>query len=137
MVEIVTPELAWSQLLEDKNSYLIDVRTDAEWHFVGVPDLRSAAGEIIMLSLLEFPDMQLNQSFISEFKTRFSDNLEAKFFFLCKIGARSQKAAELATEAGFKNAFNIVGGFEGEINDKGQRGQISGWKFLGLPWYQN
>jgi rhodanese-related sulfurtransferase len=56
--------------------------------------------------------------------------------FLCRSGARSRAAAMALTRAGFEKAFNIAGGFEGDLNGEGHRGQTNGWKAAGLPWRQ-
>ncbi len=64
-------------------------------------------------------------------------NKDAKILFLCRSGARSRSAATAATAAGYGKAFNIAGGFEGDLDDSGRRGRRNGWKSAGLPWRQS
>jgi len=49
---------------------------------------------------------------------------------------RSDAAAKALTAAGFRNAFNILEGFEGDLDADGQRGHLGGWRKHGLPWTQ-
>jgi hypothetical protein len=46
-------------------------------------------------------------------------------------------AAEAATRAQFANAFNVLEGFEGDIDIERRRGRVGGWRFHGLPWIQD
>jgi rhodanese-related sulfurtransferase len=55
---------------------------------------------------------------------------------LCRSGARSRAAAMALTAAGFEKAFNVAGGFEGDADGQGHRGNRNGWKASGLPWRQ-
>jgi rhodanese-related sulfurtransferase len=57
--------------------------------------------------------------------------------FLCRSGARSRAAAAALTRIGFEKAFNVAGGFEGDLDGEGHRGAITGWKAAGLPWRQS
>jgi rhodanese-related sulfurtransferase len=57
--------------------------------------------------------------------------------FLCRSGVRSHAAAIAATQAGWKEAYNILEGFEGDKNAEGQRNSVGGWKFARLPWIQS
>jgi len=57
--------------------------------------------------------------------------------FLCRSGARSRAAAIAMTAAGFGHAYNVAGGFEGDLDETRQRGKRNGWKAGGLPWRQN
>jgi rhodanese-related sulfurtransferase len=61
---------------------------------------------------------------------------DSKLYFLCCCGNRSVRASNLFREKGY-NAFNILYGFDGPVNDQQQRGKAEGWKFRNLPWFQN
>ena len=134
MINLTSATEAWSKLQED-DSYLIDVRTSAEWNFVGVP--LYDPHKLIKLSLFEYPDMSFNSDFLNEFNKLFKGSKNSKLFCLCRSGVRSQQAAEIFETAEFKNIYNIIDGFEGNTDNNRQRNQISGWKFSGLPWEQN
>jgi rhodanese-related sulfurtransferase len=74
---------------------------------------------------------------------RFARELEAKVskescvLLLCRSGKRSALAAEVAAKAGFLKVFNILEGFEGEIDTQQHRGGSDGWRYHGLPWVQD
>lgn len=131
----VTPAEAWSGLSNNPNSQLIDVRTQAEWAFSGLPTLSSINKNTKTISWKFYPNFELNTRFIEQLESTVPDK-SAPLYFLCKTGGRSTDAAIAATAAGYTNCFNIEGGFEGEINRNNQRGQMSGWKAARLPWQQ-
>jgi rhodanese-related sulfurtransferase len=56
-------------------------------------------------------------------------------YFICRSGVRSRHAAEAATAAGLGPAYNVLDGFEGQLDRERHRG-IGGWKADGLPWVQ-
>ena len=74
---------------------------------------------------------------------RFARELESKVkkdgvvLLLCRSGKRSALAAEVAAKAGFTRVFNVLEGFEGEIDANQHRGGSDGWRFHGLPWVQD
>jgi rhodanese-related sulfurtransferase len=83
--------------------------------------------------------MQPNPNFVPDATEKLGEagaDHSAPLVFLCRTGARSRAAAMEMTRAGFHNAFNIASGFEGEIDPKGHRGAVNGWKAAGLPWRQ-
>ena len=130
----------WRVLQQDKNALLIDVRTKAEWSFVGLPDVSSAEKEIICVEWQTFPSMDLNASFLSDVKQAAEAHgvsSDANLFVICRSGARSQSASIALTAAGFSKAHNVAGGFEGDLNSDRHRGHATGWKAMGLPWRQS
>jgi len=131
----LSPNDSLKLLHDDTSARLVDVRTDAEWSYVGVPDLSTAASDLVLLSWQRFPSMQVDPDFLSQL-SKIAPNLYAPLLFLCRSGVRSQSAAVAATSAGYTSAFNVAGGFEGDKNSDGHRGKINGWKALGLPWVQ-
>ncbi len=135
----VSCQQCWESLSDDPKSQLIDVRTSAEWNFVGYPDLSAIGREPILIEWQRYPDMAVNQNFAaalsSELGTR-GASLDTPLFFLCRSGARSQSAAVAMTAAGYTKAYNVAGGFEGARGAGGHRGTVEGWKFDGLPWVQ-
>jgi len=131
----LSPNDALNLLHDDTSARLVDVRTDAEWSYVGVPDLSTAVSDLVLLSWQRFPSMQIDPDFLSQL-SKIAPNLSAPLLFLCRSGVRSQSAAVAATSAGYTSAFNVAGGFEGDKNSDGHRGKINGWKALGLPWVQ-
>ncbi len=129
----IKPESAYEILKNEKNSYLVDVRTLPEWLFSGIPNLLPAGKEVITLSWMFYPRMEVNTNFADEF-ARLIEDKDSKIFFMCKVGGRSLDAAIEMTKKGYKNCYNILDGFEGRLNAENQRGKMSGWKAAGLPW---
>lgn len=131
----VSPRAAHQALLEDPQAVLIDVRTDAEWNFVGLPDLSAAGKDVKLIPWQLYPTMQVNGAF-AEHLHRAGVKPMDKLYFLCRSGARSLAAGQAAQAAGFPHAFNVADGFEGPVDVEGHRGTVAGWKADGLPWRQ-
>lgn len=134
--ENVTSKDAYKILCEEENSYLIDVRTDAEWQFVGFPDLSKAKKEVFFIQWQVLPEMKINEDFALEFEKIGIKDKNSKLFLLCRSGVRSAYAANLLSKKGYENCFNITDGFEGRHDEKGHRGNKEGWKAIKLPWIQ-
>lgn len=135
MVEDVSPKQAWAALIDDPDAQLVDCRTDAEWQYVGIPDLRPAGKRAVLISWQYFPSGNINPAFVEELRDA---GLEPghKLYFLCRSGVRSLAAALAARQEGFGHVFNIGAGFEGPHDFEGHRGTVAGWKADGLPWRQ-
>lgn len=131
----ITAADAWERLQADPKAQLVDVRTMAEWNFVGLPDLSSLGRQVHCIEWQAFPTGARNPGFVSEAAQVLGDR-NAPVLLLCRSGARSRAAAIALTEAGFAQAFNIAGGFEGDHDGEGHRGNRSGWKAENLPWRQ-
>lgn len=127
---------AWAMLKSEPMAQLVDVRTTAEWSFVGVPDLSSVGRQTHLVEWQTFPSMRPNPAFVSEVTHAASDAKDAPVLFICRSGARSRSAAIAMTSAGFTRAYNVAGGFEGDLDADGHRGKQNGWKASGLPWKQ-
>lgn len=121
------PQEAW-ELTQQTGAKLIDVRTRAEWDWVGhVPDA-------VEIEWNSWPDGEPNKNFIAELATLVPKNVPA--LFLCRSGARSHGAAIAATKAGYTDSYNILQGFEGDKDEAGHRNTVGGWRAAGLPWFQ-
>lgn len=126
---------AWEQLKADPKTQLVDVRTVAEWNFVGLPDLSALGRQVLCVEWQAFPTGARNPGFVVE-ASQALDDKNAPVLLLCRSGARSRAAAIALTEAGFGRAFNVAGGFEGDPDEEGHRGNRNGWKAANLPWRQ-
>lgn len=129
----------WGALKSETKSCLVDVRTVPEWQFVGVPDLSETGKQVIFAEWQRYPDMGINESFLASVEAalaRTRIGKEDKVFMLCRSGVRSAHAAAALTAHGYQHVFNIIGGFEGDPNENGQRATVNGWKFEGAPWRQ-
>ena len=135
-----SPKDCLDHLRTDAAAQLIDVRTTAEWAYVGSPDLTGLGREALRLEWQVFPAMTVNPDFVSTLAASLAARGVAKdapLYFLCRSGIRSKAAAIAMADAGFTACFNVAGGFEGPPDDRGHRGGSSGWKAEGLPWRQN
>jgi rhodanese-related sulfurtransferase len=130
----VDPAEAYGALAADEDAVLVDVRTTAEWNYVGLPDLSGIDKRVICVEWQRFPDGAVNGDFVDQLQdVGLPDG--APIYFLCRSGVRSAAAAEAATAAGLGPAYNVTEGFEGPHDEHGHR-TVSGWKNAGLPWRQ-
>lgn len=128
----VTPRQAYDALREDKDAVLVDVRTQAEWTYVGVPDLTPIGKRVVCVQWQDFPAGHQNSQFVQQVEQEVP--ADAPVYLLCRSGARSIGAAEALSAQGF-TAYNVLDGFEGNLDEHGHR-SLAGWKVEGLPWRQ-
>jgi rhodanese-related sulfurtransferase len=123
-------------LKRDERATLVDVRTRAEWTFVGLPSTAGTARDLVLIEWQHFPDGSIAQDFGAQLEGACPDK-SAPLYFICRSGGRSRHAAERARELGYENCFNVSDGFEGPPDERGHRGTVAGWKAAGLPWRQS
>lgn len=124
----VTPAEAWA-LMRAGAARIVDVRTHAEWTYVG---------RIDSTPLVEWRALGAQQT-NPNFMTQLAEHVEpdVPVMFLCRSGVRSHGAAQLAAQSGYGRAMNILEGFEGDLDPNGHRGTLGGWRKAGLPWVQS
>jgi rhodanese-related sulfurtransferase len=123
------PAEAYALMQQLPASKLVDVRTQAEWDFVGhVPGS-------VLIEWNTYPSGQRNPAFLEQLQARVTKS-DAPLMFLCRSGVRSHHAAQVATQAGYPNSYNVLEGFEGDKDTHGHRSTAGGWQFAGLPWIQ-
>ena len=135
----VSPNEAWSMLAANPKAQLVDVRTNPEWTFVGVPDLSSLGRKAHFIQWQVYPSMAVDPQFTAATVAILDDAAaepDTPVFFICRSGARSRNAAIAMTNVGYLHAYNVAGGFEGDLDQEGHRGNEGGWKASGLPWRQ-
>jgi rhodanese-related sulfurtransferase len=131
---------AWEMLKAEPGAQLIDVRTKAEWTYVGVPELGALDRAVLCLEWQRYPEMAIDADFVAKAGShlaRTGANKSTALFFICRSGARSAAAAKAMTAAGFTRTYNVAGGFEGDMDEQRHRGSRNGWKASGLPWRQS
>lgn len=132
----LTPQQAWDLLREHPRAVLVDVRTDAEWRFVGVPDTAELGRPPVMVEWVTVAGTR-NDNFVDALRgAGIAGGTDAEVIFLCRSGQRSIGAAEAATAAGIAPSYNVLDGFEGGLDEHGHRGG-TGWRALGLSWRQS
>ncbi|MCV6546770.1 MAG: rhodanese-like domain-containing protein [Cohaesibacter sp.] len=130
---------AWQMLADNREAVLIDVRTHAEWIYVGVPDLSALNKSVLQLEWLSYPAMQVHADFGERLLGLLSGqgaDQKAPLLFLCRSGIRSRHAAIVMTRSWSGPCYNIANGFEGDLDAGGHRATLSGWKKETLPWRQ-
>ncbi|UTH72516.1 rhodanese-like domain-containing protein [Chromobacterium sp. IIBBL 290-4] len=124
----VLPDEAYELLQILPKAVLLDVRSHAEWQFVGtVPDA-------VNIEWKSFPGMTLNPHFLAQLTHQIDP--EAVLLVMCRSGARSDQVARLAAENGYSEVYNVLEGFEGDLDARGHRNSVGGWRQRGLPWVQ-
>lgn len=131
----INPTDAWTTLRDDPSAVLVDVRTPAEWAYVGVPDLSGLGKQPYFVPWALFPSMQINPDFADQVSTA-GVRPDQTVLFLCRSGVRSRSAAIAMTAQGFGRCYNVAEGFEGDPDGAKHRGTLNGWKTAGLPWVQ-
>ena len=129
----ITPQESWKILSDNPDAVLVDVRTEAEWNWVGVPDLSGLGREVVFVQWNTAHGR--NENFVADLIAAGVSPGERPVIFLCRSGNRSIPAAEAATAAGIAPSYNMLDGFEGQLDGSGHRG-ATGWRADGLPWKQ-
>ncbi len=124
----IHPQLAYA-LASAGAAILVDIRTTEERKFVGhVPGT-------LHVAWATGTAMTRNPRFVRELEAK--TGKDATLLLLCRSGKRSVLAAEAAARAGFGNVFNVLEGFEGDLDDNRHRGHLGGWRSYHLPWVQD
>ena len=116
-------------LRETTSAIIVDVRSKAELDFVG-----RITGSV-EIELKTYPGMKPNPDFVSQLTAVVP--LATTVMFICRSGARSHEAASAAAAAGYRSAFNVLEGFEGDRDPAGHRNTVGGWRAARLPWSQS
>jgi rhodanese-related sulfurtransferase len=125
------PKEAYAFLQHNPNALFVDCRSEMEYLFVGHP-----VGAL-HVAWNDGPDWDVNPHFVGQVKKLAGTNHAMRpIVLICRSGNRSQEAGDALERAGFARVYNVVNGFEGEMNERHQRNSIAGWRFDGLPWEQ-
>jgi rhodanese-related sulfurtransferase len=134
----VSVATCWEALSQDPEALLVDVRTRAEWTYVGFPLLPGGRAPLFQ-EWQTFPSMSVDPGFAETLVRQIGEaggTPASKIYFLCRSGVRSIAGAVALTAAGYSHCFNVLDGFEGPPDGEGHRGTSAGWKAAGLPWMQ-
>jgi rhodanese-related sulfurtransferase len=125
----LTPAEAYEILQHAPGAKLVDVRTHAEWNWVGtIPGA-------VQIEWNMYPSGHPNPDFIAELKQQVDP--ESLVLFICRSGGRSHSAAVVAMQSGYRDVYNVLEGFEGDKDADGHRNVKGGWRAAGLPWVQS
>lgn len=124
----IAPADAWA-LATAGDAVIVDVRSAEELKFVGrIPGAQHVPWATGL-------SLERNPSFVEQLRERVGP--QQVVMFMCRSARRSASAAAAATAAGWRDAYNILEGFEGDIDARRQRGRLNGWRLHGLPWEQD
>lgn len=123
------PEQAYRFLQDNPESLFVDVRSEAGHLFVGRP-----AGAIL-IEWIDSTTWEINPDFVTHVK-RAAGNTGRPLVLICRSGRRSAEAGRVLENEGFSEVYNVLHGFEGELDDRHHRGTINGWRHDDLPWVQ-
>ena len=119
---------AEAHALMQAGARLVDVRTKPELLYVGrVPGS-------VLVEWQTYPGNVQNPKFLQQLAEAVEPG--ETLMFLCRSGNRSHGAASAATQAGWRESYNVLEGFEGDKDANGHRGTVGGWRKAGLPWVQ-
>lgn len=141
-VSELLPNETWDKLESNPEAVLFDVRTKAEWSFVGGPDLSKLGNAVHSIEWAQYPDMSENPRFVEAVKETLGGSIPPIAFFICRSGARSLRAAQAVSKVlneaeQMCDCINVTEGFEGDLDPQKHRGGLNGWKARGLPWRQS
>ena len=148
MITNIESKQAFDVLVSNKNAFLIDVRTQEEFDWVGNVCDNSFCNKQILLTWKNVANLTQSSQFsniLTEIIVKKSSSLFAiqaeamqhlQLYFICRSGGRSGLSATHLANLGWQQCFNIVNGFEGDLNNQHQRGKLNGWKVNNLPWRQ-
>jgi len=137
IVTHLSAKKAWDLIQKEPKVAFIDVRSDMEYLFIGHP-----AGSV-NIPWIEEPNWEVNPNFVRDVRKLVlggvidsPEHHSVPVLLICRSGNRSDEAGKLLVENGFKRVYNIIQGFEGELDDHHQRSTRAGWRFDQLPWEQ-
>ena len=135
-VKGISPTEAFELLESNPSAVLVDVRSSMEFLFVGHPK------GAVHLAWIDEPDWTINEHFAPEVRQLMLGGLShhkednSPVVLICRSGKRSQEAGEVLVKEGFPEVYNVLEGFEGELDDDHHRSTLGGWRFHDLPWEQ-
>lgn len=136
-VKSISSKDAMKLITDEPKSLLIDVRSHMEFLFIGHP-----AGAV-HIPWIDEPDWNINPHFVRDVRQLLLGGLadaakgaHVPIVLICRSGKRSYEAGELLVKEGIGNVYNVVDGFEGELDSNHHRSTLGGWRYEGLPWEQ-
>jgi rhodanese-related sulfurtransferase len=136
-VKTLNPNEAWELLESNQRVVMIDVRSSMEFLFVG-----HARGSV-HVPWIDAPTWTVNPNFVTEVRKVMLGGIgmgehgdDAPVVLICRSGKRSLEAGKLLINNGFTEVYNVIEGFEGELDEHHHRSTVGGWRYHGLPWEQ-
>lgn len=124
----LTPKEAYDFLKANPNAVLIDVRSEMEYLFVGHPK------DALLIPWQDGEYFDINPDFLGH--VRKASSVNRPVVLICRSGNRSRIAGEFLEKNGLTDVYNVLHGFEGDLDAQRRRSTVNGWRFEGLPWEQ-
>lgn len=122
------PKEAYGFLQANPNAVLIDVRSEMEYLFVGHPK------DALLIPWQDGEFFDINPDFLGH--VRKASSVNRPVVLICRSGNRSKIAGEFLEKNGLPEVYNVLHGFEGDLDAGRRRSMVNGWRFEGLPWEQ-
>ena len=129
------PKMAVERLQSNSQALFVDVRSKAEYKYVGYPE------NSILIPWIDDPDWQPNPEAFSDLVMQELDGrenlLNTEIILICRSGFRSNEALKCLENKGFTQVSHVASGFEGDLDENEHRGNLNGWRHDGMPWSQS
>jgi len=129
------PKMAIERLQNNPQALFVDVRSKAEYKYVGYPE------NSILIPWIDDPDWEPNPEAFSEAVMQELDGREnlsdTEIILICRSGFRSNEALKCLENKGFTQVSHVASGFEGDLDENDHRGNLNGWRHDGMPWSQS
>ena len=129
------PKMAIERLQNNQQALFVDVRSKAEYKYVGYPE------NSILIPWIDDPDWEPNPEAFSDLVMQELDSrenlLNTEIILICRSGLRSNEALKCLENKGFTQVSHVASGFEGDLDENDHRGNLNGWRHDGMPWSQS
>ena len=129
------PKMAVERLQNNPQALFVDVRSKAEYKYVGYPE------NSILIPWIDDPDWEPNPEEFSDLVMQELDGrenlLNTEIILICRSGFRSNEALKCLENKGFTQVSHVASGFEGDLDENDHRGNLNGWRHDGMPWSQS
>ena len=129
------PKMAVERLQNNPQALFVDVRSKAEFKYVGYPE------NSILIPWIDDPDWEPNPEAFSDAVMQELDGREnlsdTEIILICRSGFRSNEALKCLENEGFTQVSHVASGFEGDLDENDHRGNLNGWRHDGMPWSQS
>ena len=129
------PKMAVERLQNNSQALFVDVRSKAEYKYVGFPE------NSILIPWIDDPDWEPNPEAFSDAVMQELDGREnlsdTEIILICRSGFRSNEALKCLENKGFTQVSHVASGFEGDLDENDHRGNLNGWRHDGMPWSQS
>ena len=129
------PKMAVERLQNNPQALFVDVRSKAEYKYVGYPE------NSILIPWIDDPDWEPNPEAFSDLVMQElydrENLLNTEIILICRSGFRSNEALKCLENKGFTQVSHVASGFEGDLDENDHRGNLNGWRHDGMPWSQS